>query len=85
MHAIDTLQTLNGITMGECEEIDPLTTRIIGREPSATDVLAWAAGVTALYLTLRAQLPKRMHRPFDLALISIKGYVIAHNTRAGCQ
>jgi hypothetical protein len=85
LHAIDTLQTMNGVALGPCDEIDPATSRIIGAKPSPAEVLAWSVGVTALYLSARSLAPSRIRPALDWTAASFKAVVVAHNTREGCQ
>lgn len=85
LHAIDTAQTIQGVALGPCQEIDPVTMRILGREPTPEQVVAWSIGVALLYLSARQLAPPRIRPALDWTAASFKALVVAHNTRVGCQ
>ncbi len=59
LHAIDVAQTYNARSDGCYREIDPITRRVIGSQPSKGEVLAWGVGAAFLHARVSRALEER--------------------------
>ena len=90
LHAVDLLQTFSA-TRDHCYyESDPITSRLIGHDPSAGQVLAWGVGAAVLHSLVSDALrkrdsPKWVRAAWDITTISRTGYTIANNHQNGIR
>ncbi len=59
IHLVDVLQTLDGPARDPCyEEADGLTRRLIGRQPSESDVIVWGIAIAAVHAGVTSMLER---------------------------
>ena len=90
LHVIDVAQTLNAAS-DDCYAEDAwLTQRLIGKQPSDTQVLAWGVGTAlahwAISRTLEARdAPQWLQRMWSYGTISHTGYAVVTNHNNGVR
>ena len=90
LHAIDFLQTYNATDDSCYFEADPITQRLIGRDPSPGEVVLWGVGVAVLHHWVSREMrengvPKWAQTTFDLLTIGGTGYTVASNHENGVR
>lgn len=87
MHLVDGLQTLS-IAKDPCfYEKDPITRRIIGRNPSEADVVIWWAGtaVAHAWVSRRLERRERLYTIWQAVSLGSKGFTIGRNHSIGIR
>lgn len=89
-HAVDTAQTYHGAASDPCyAEGDPVTRRIIGREPSKAGVIAWGVGYGALHYGVYRLLANHGHdylaSAWEAMTIESTGRSVANNISVGVR
>jgi hypothetical protein len=89
-HLVDTVQTYRGAASDPCyAEGDPVTRRLIGREPSRAGVVAWGIGYGAIHYGVTRLLVDHGHERiaavWELVTIEATGRAIADNVRVGIR
>lgn len=92
MHLVDVAQTINGPARDACfGEGNPLTRRLIGRQPSTEAVIVWGVAIAIAHYSVDRWLARsghadqawvRMLRALDLGY---KGFTIGHNHAEGMR
>jgi hypothetical protein len=90
LHAVDTAQTYRIAQSDGCfREGNPITSAVIGEEPSTGEALAWGIGTAALHvgvteLLLRNDHPK-LAKAWQFVTIGASSYAIGHNYSLGIR
>lgn len=90
-HAIDVLQTINGPARDDCfYEADPFTKRLIGENPSTSDVVVWGVATGALHYGVSKALvhynaPKWVKVGWHGISLTTKAYTVVDNHNKGIR
>lgn len=90
LHFVDALQTDMMLNRGGYEEVDAITSRVIGAHPSRAQSAAWsiAVGVGHFYVTKRlvdGNAPRWVRRGWQLTTISLQGNAVIINWSQGLR
>ena len=90
LHAIDVAQTLNATSDGCYREVNSVTRRLIGSQPSEERVLAWGLAMGFLHAGVSRTLeergaPRWLRMTWDVLTISSTGSAVLSNHREGAR
>ena len=90
LHVVDVAQTLNAASDPCYEETAWLTEKIIGKQPSDAEVLAWGVGTALVHMWVANQLERRnaprwLQMTWSLGTIGSTGYAVVDNHQNGVR
>ncbi len=91
LHAIDVAQTVNGPAGDPCfMEADPLTSSIIGEQPSKTEAIAWGLAAAGLHAGItwtlqRYDAPEWAQLGWQALTFTNTAYAVAQNHQHGIR
>lgn len=87
VHLTDGLQTLSAARDACYDEEDPITRRIIGRQPSDGEVIAWWAGLAIAHAGVSHWLERwpRWQKAWQLVTIGNSAVIVARNHHNGVR
>lgn len=90
LHVVDVAQTLNAASDPCYEETAWLTQRIIGKQPSDAEVVAWGVGTAVVHWWVARELERRdaprwLQATWSLGTIGSTGYAVVDNHRNGVR
>lgn len=88
-HLVDTLQTYHAATDDCYSESDPITRRLIGREPSRAGVIGWGVGFAAAHYAVTSWLLSGGHEylaaAWEVVTIETTEHSVAQNIHVGIR
>lgn len=90
LHAMDVAQTLNAANDPCYKEDAWLTKRLIGEQPSDSEVLAWGVGTAVIHAWVSGSLedrgaPRWVQKLWELGTLGHTSYAIGSNHEAGVR
>jgi hypothetical protein len=90
LHAMDVAQTLNAASDPCYKEDAWLTKRLIGSQPSDTEVVAWGVGTAVFHAWISTALEERgapvwVQKVWELGTLGHTSYAIGNNHEAGVR
>lgn len=90
LHAMDIAQTMSAASDPCYEEDAWLTQKLIGRQPSDTEVMAWGVGTAVGHVLVASALdawnaPEWVQKAWSYGTISYTGFTVANNHNEGVR